>query len=170
MFFILAIKRFFAGVVFVLVMTFLRLLCRNCWSIWACYVVPGWLRFFLLFFHCYLFFYCQISNNTFFAMFFCPKCRSRFVSVGRVLCCCCFAAAFACTVYVWMYNASSMYYWSGWLRPCAFFFFCLCSTFCGQVALARPRPRPQPQQAFDGSDACSLGLRNLNHYRLRYVF
>ena len=73
MFFILTIKRFFAGVVFVLVMTFLRLLCRNCWSIWACYVVPGWLRFFLLFFHCYLFFYCQISNNTFFAMFFCPK-------------------------------------------------------------------------------------------------
>ena len=65
--------RFFAGVVFVFVMTFLRLLYRNCWSIWAWYVVPGWLRFFLLFLHCYLFFYCQISNNTFFAMFFCPK-------------------------------------------------------------------------------------------------
>ena len=72
MFFILW-PRFSAGVVFVFVMTFLRFLCRNCWSIWACYVVPGCLRFFLLFLHCYLFFYYQISNNTFFAIFFCPK-------------------------------------------------------------------------------------------------
>ena len=79
---------------FVLTMTFLRFLCRNCWSIYSCYTVPAWLRFFLLFLDCYLFFYCQISETNFLSMFFCPKMQVRILSVVRVLCCFCCTDAF----------------------------------------------------------------------------